>query len=85
MKSVCSQLSKAADEGLLADKAILKDTLESVARNFHVSKKDQRYKGSTKLFFEVIKHWGGPRLANFVATYPVLGYTASRDSGNITT
>ena len=67
MKAVCFQLNKAAEQGHLKNKAVLTDLLESVARNLHVEKEGKRYRGSFKMFIEVILMWGGPRLASFVA------------------
>ena len=67
IKAVSYQLQKAADMGMLEDKAVLKGLLEAVGRNLHVEKKGKRYPAPLQTFFEVILMWGGPRLANFVA------------------
>lgn len=66
MKSVCSQLEKAAHLGMLEDKTVLKDLLESTAANFHKHANGKRYKASLREFYEVIMYWGGPRLASFI-------------------
>lgn len=59
MKSVCYNLQKAADSGLLDDKQTLIGVLTTVARNFHVQKNGRRYQASFKFFLEVILLWGG--------------------------
>lgn len=65
--NICRKLNQAAEEGVLEDKVVLKDFLESVANNLHVKKQGKRYKSSLQMFFEIILIWGGPRIANFVA------------------
>ena len=68
MKAVTNNLIKAQEKGLLNDHKVLFDTIESVARNFHVrGPKGNRYKSSTRHFFESLLILGGPRIANFVA------------------
>ena len=67
MKSICHQLQKADDEGLLNNRTVFKGILESVSRNLHVMKNGKRYRVGFKLFLEIILTWGGPRLATFVA------------------
>ena len=67
INGICHQLSVAAEKGQLEDHHVLKDVLETTARNFHVEKHGKRYKASVKMFYEVLLMWGGPRLAVFVA------------------
>ena len=43
MKSVCHNLQKAVDSGLLDDKQTLTGVLTTVARNFHIQKNGRRY------------------------------------------
>ena len=68
MKAICHNLEKASEQGLFNDKTVLKDFLTTISQNLHVKKQGKRYKASTKLFFEVVLIWGGPRLATFVAS-----------------
>ena len=57
IKSICYQFQKAADEGKSTNKDVLKDFLETIAANFHrKSKTGNRYKTSTKHFYEVIMY-----------------------------
>ena len=68
MKAICHQLTKAEEKGLLKEKRILMDTLETVSKNFNVKgKTGQRYKKSVKKFYESLLIMGGPRICNFVA------------------
>ena len=68
IKSICHNLDKAAAAGKLDDQEVLKDVLETTAKNFHVKgKTGNRYKATLKTFYEIIMLWGGPRLANFIA------------------
>ena len=76
MKAICHNLEKASEQGLFNDKTVLRDFLTTISKNLHVKKQGKRYKASTKLFFEVVLIWGGPRLATFVASnLLVLRYT----------
>ena len=68
MKAICHNLEKASEQGLFNDKTVLRDFLTTISKNLHVKKQGKRYKASTKLFFEVVLIWGGPRLATFVAS-----------------
>ena len=68
MKAICHNLEKASEQGLFKEKTVLMDFLTTISKNLHVKKQGKRYKASTKLFFEVVLIWGGPRLATFVAT-----------------
>lgn len=68
MKAICHNLEKASEQGLFREKTVLMDFLTTISKNLHVKKQGKRYKASTKLFFEVVLIWGGPRLATFVAT-----------------
>ena len=68
MKAICHNLEKASEQGLFKDRTVLMDFLTTISKNLHVKKQGKRYKASTKLFFEVVLIWGGPRLATFVAT-----------------
>ena len=67
VKSICAQLDKAAQLGLLEDEIVLKELLQSTAANFHKKANGKRYKASVQEFYEVIMCWGGPRLASFIA------------------
>ena len=67
ISAICHQLSVAAETGQLDNRHVLKDVLSTTAQNFHVQKEGNRYKGSLKMFYEVLLTWGGPRLASFVA------------------
>ena len=68
IKSICYKLEKAANTGMLDDKDVFKDLLETTARNFHrKGKTGHRYKTSVKEIYEIIMYWGGPRLASFVS------------------
>ena len=42
--------------------------MTTISKNLYVKKQGKRYKASTKLFFEIVLIWGGPRLATFVAS-----------------
>ena len=68
MKAVCRQLVKADEQGLLKDHNVVVDMFATIAQNLHVQKNGKRYKMSVQMFFEVLLNWGGPRLANFVAS-----------------
>ena len=46
--------------------SVLTDTLKTISNNLFVKTNGRRYKASTRLFYEVIMLWGGPRLATFV-------------------
>ena len=68
MKAICHQLTKADEKGLLKEKRVLMDTLETVSKNFYVKgKTGQRYKRSVKQFYESLLIMDGPRECNFVA------------------
>ena len=67
MKSVCHLLSQADEKNLFKDKTVLKDYLNTIARNLHASRKGRRYMTSTKQFYQVLLMLGGPKVANFVA------------------
>ena len=68
MKAICHNLEKASEQGLFKDKTVLRDFLTTISKNLHVKKQGKHYKASTKLFFEVVLIWGGPRLATFVVS-----------------
>ena len=68
MRAICNKLVKAQSKGILSEKCVLLDTIESVANNFHVAgPSGKRYKSSCRKFYESLLIMGGPKLANFVA------------------
>ena len=56
MKSICSQLNKAAEDKQLNDKSVFKGLLESCAKNFHRKKNGKRYHENVKNFYETLMH-----------------------------
>ena len=68
MKAITHNFIKAQDKGMFKDKTTLLETLESIAKNFHVKgPTGRRFQTSTKNFYEALLILGGPRIANFVA------------------
>lgn len=67
MKAICHQFTKADEEGKFEDEFVLRDMLETVARNLHVKKQGKQYKASTQMFFVVLLIWDGPGVATFVS------------------
>jgi hypothetical protein len=68
MKAICFNLVKAQKNGLLEDKNVFLETIESIANNVNVKgDRGKRYQSSTKQFYESLLIMGGPRLANFVS------------------
>ena len=59
-KSIVHRLNSALQKGLLNDKTVLRDMLDTVSRNLHVKKNRKRYEASVKMFLNVVLIWGGP-------------------------
>ena len=68
LKAICYNLPKADQQGLLNDRTVFIDTIETVARNFQArSPRGRRYNASVQQFYEALLILGGPKVCNFVS------------------
>ena len=68
LKAICYNLPKADQQGLLNDRTVFIDTIETVARNFQArSPRGRRYNASVQQFYEALLILGGPEVCNFVS------------------
>lgn len=67
VSAISYNLNLAYEKGMLKNKEITTKFLTTISNNLTVKPKGKRYDNFTNQFYEVLKIYGGPKIAKFVS------------------